>query len=141
MASAWSAGAWAGLKRKPECSGSRSIFSPRSGWRESNRAAAEGVTATDLVLHITQLLRAQKVVGKFVEFYGEGAASLPVPDRATIGNMAPEYGATMGFFPVDRESVKYLRATGRTDEQCAAFENYFRAQKMFGMPRPGRDRL
>jgi aconitate hydratase len=97
----------------------------------------EGVTATDLVLHITQLLRAQKVVGKFVEFYGEGAATLPVPDRATIGNMSPEYGATMGFFPVDGESVAYLRATGRTDEQCAAFENYFRAQKMFGMPRKG----
>src|SRR6202171_714672 len=97
----------------------------------------EGVTATDLVLHITQMLRAQKVVGKFVEFYGEGTASLPVPDRATIGNMSPEYGATMGFFPIDKESVAYLRATGRTDEQCAAFENYFRAQKMFGMPRKG----
>jgi len=97
----------------------------------------EGVTATDLVLHITQMLRAQKVVGKFVEFYGEGAASLPVPDRATIGNMSPEYGATIGYFPVDQESVNYLRATGRSDEQCAAFENYFRAQKMFGMPRQG----
>src|SRR5437867_3366528 len=97
----------------------------------------EGVTATDLVLHVTQMLRAQKVVGKFVEFYGDGAASLPVPDRATIGNMSPEYGATMGFFPIDSESVAYLRATGRTDEQCAAFENYFRAQKMFGMPRKG----
>jgi aconitate hydratase len=97
----------------------------------------EGVTATDLVLHITQLLRAQKVVGKFVEFYGDGAASLPVPDRATIGNMSPEYGATMGFFPIDQESVAYLRSTGRTDEQCAAFENYFRAQGMFGMPRKG----
>src|SRR5881409_919718 len=97
----------------------------------------EGVTATDLVLHITQLLRAQKVVGKFVEFYGEGAASLPVPDRATIGNMSPEYGATMGFFPVDHESVAYLRSTGRSEEQCAAFENYFRAQNMFGMPRKG----
>jgi aconitate hydratase len=97
----------------------------------------EGVTATDLALHITQMLRAQKVVGKFVEFYGEGAASLPLPDRATVGNMAPEYGATMGYFPVDGESVNYLRATGRTDEQCAAFENYFRAQKMFGMPRKG----
>src|SRR3954451_15675107 len=97
----------------------------------------EGVTATDLVLHITELLRAQKVVGKFVEFYGQGAASLPVPDRATIGNMSPEYGATMGFFPVDDESVNYLRATGRTEEQCVAFENYFRAQKMFGMPRKG----
>src|ERR1044071_1876898 len=97
----------------------------------------EGVTATDLVLHVTQMLRARKVVGKFVEFYGAGAASLPVPDRATIGNMSPEYGATMGFFPIDSESVAYLRATGRTDEQCAAFENYFRAQKMFGMPRKG----
>ena len=97
----------------------------------------EGVTATDLVLHITQLLRAQKVVGKFVEFYGEGAASLPVPDRATIGNMSPEYGATMGFFPVDHESVNYLRATGRSEEVCLAFENYFRAQNMFGMPRQG----
>ncbi|HZJ39159.1 MAG TPA: aconitate hydratase AcnA, partial [Chthoniobacterales bacterium] len=97
----------------------------------------EGVTATDLALHITQMLRAQKVVGKFVEFYGAGAASLPLPDRATIGNMAPEYGATMGYFPIDAESVNYLRATGRTDEQCAAFENYFRAQKMFGMPRKG----
>jgi aconitate hydratase len=97
----------------------------------------EGVTATDLVLHITQLLRAQKVVGKFVEFYGEGAASLPVPDRATIGNMSPEYGATMGYFPIDQESVKYLRATGRTEEQCLAFESYFRAQKMFGMPLRG----
>ena len=97
----------------------------------------EGVTATDLVLHVTQMLRAQKVVGKFVEFYGEGATSLPVPDRATIGNMSPEYGATMGFFPVDGESVAYLRATGRSEEECAAFENYFRAQKMFGMPRKG----
>src|SRR3954447_3877455 len=97
----------------------------------------EGVTATDLALHITQMLRAQKVVGKFVEFYGEGAESLPVADRATVGNMAPEYGATMGYFPVDGESVNYLRATGRTDEQCAAFENYFRVQKMFGMPRKG----
>ncbi len=100
-------------------------------------ALREGVTATDHALHVTQILRAQKVVGKFVEFYGEGAASLPLPDRATVGNMAPEYGATMGYFPVDGESVNYLRATGRTEEQCAAFENYFRAQKMFGMPRKG----
>src|SRR2546428_2253916 len=97
----------------------------------------EGVTATDLVLHITELLRAQKVVGKFVEFYGEGAASLPVPDRATIGNMSPEYGATMGYFPVDQESINYLRATGRSDGQCRGFENYFRAQKVFGMPGKG----
>ena len=97
----------------------------------------EGVTATDLVLHITELLRARKVVGKFVEFYGEGAASLPVPDRATIGNMSPEYGATMGYFPIDQESVNYLRATGRTEDQCLAFESYFRAQKIFGMPLRG----
>jgi aconitate hydratase len=97
----------------------------------------EGVTATDLALHVTEMLRKTKVVGKFVEFYGEGAASLPLPDRATIANMAPEYGATMGYFPVDEESVNYLRATGRTDEQCAAFEAYFKAQQMFGMPRRG----
>ncbi len=97
----------------------------------------EGVTATDLALHVTQMLRARKVVGKFVEFYGEGASTLPLPDRATIANMAPEYGATMGFFPVDAESTAYLRATGRTEEQCAAFEAYFRAQNMYGMPRKG----
>jgi len=97
----------------------------------------EGVTATDLALHVTELLRQTKVVGKFVEFYGEGAASLPLPDRATIANMAPEYGATMGYFPVDAESINYLRGTGRTDEQCAAFEAYFRAQEMFGMPQKG----
>ncbi len=98
---------------------------------------SEGVTATDLALHVTQLLRAAKVVGKFVEFYGEGATTLPLTDRATIANMAPEYGATMGFFPVDSESVNYLKSTGRTDEQCQAFENYFRAQNLFGMPRKG----
>src|SRR3984885_6256907 len=82
----------------------------------------EGVTATDLALHVTQLLRARKVVGKFVEFYGEGAGTLPLFDRATIGNMAPEYGATMGFFPVDSEWENYLRMTGRTDEACERFE-------------------
>src|SRR2546422_2385594 len=76
----------------------------------------EGVTATDLVLHVTQMLRKAKVVGKFVEFYGPGAKSLPVVDRATIANMAPEYGATMGFFPIDEETVGYLRATGRPDD-------------------------
>ncbi len=100
-------------------------------------ALREGVTATDLVLHITQMLRAKKVVGKFVEFYGPGAASLAVTDRATIGNMAPEYGATMGFFPIDAETVWYLRATGRTEEQVSAFENYFKAQGLFGMPGRG----
>ena len=97
----------------------------------------EGVTATDLALHVTQLLRARKVVGKFVEFYGEGAGTLPLFDRATIGNMAPEYGATMGFFPVDGESVNYLRMTGRSEEACERFENYFEAQGMFGMPKKG----
>jgi aconitate hydratase len=94
----------------------------------------EGVTATDLALHVTEMLRKQKVVGKFVEFYGPGAASLPLPDRATIANMAPEYGATMGYFPVDAESVNYLKATGRTKEQVEAFESYFKAQKLFGIP-------
>jgi aconitate hydratase len=97
----------------------------------------EGVTATDLALHITQMLRKAKVVGKFVEFYGPGAAKLPVADRATIANMAPEYGATMGFFPIDHETVNYLRATGRTEEQCRAFENYFRIQNLWGMPDKG----
>src|SRR5580765_6294546 len=97
----------------------------------------EGVTATDLALTITQMLRKAKVVGKFVEFYGEGAAALPVVDRATIANMAPEYGATMGFFPIDTECVNYLRATGRSEEQCRIYENYYRAQGLFGMPKKG----
>ncbi|MEJ7615792.1 MAG: aconitase family protein [Pyrinomonadaceae bacterium] len=83
------------------------------------------------------MLRKAKVVGKFVEFHGEGAASLPVTDRATIGNMAPEYGATMGFFPVDEQTCNYLMATGRTDEQVDAVRNYFQAQGMFGIPRKG----
>jgi aconitate hydratase len=97
----------------------------------------EGVTATDLALYITEILRRQKVVGKFVEFHGEGAASLTLPDRATIANMAPEYGATMGFFPVDEESCKYLADTGRTEAQVSAFRNYFKAQGLFGMPKQG----
>ncbi|MDF3838624.1 aconitate hydratase AcnA [Cupriavidus basilensis] len=97
----------------------------------------EGVTATDLVLTITEMLRREKVVGKFVEFFGEGTASLALPDRATIGNMAPEYGATMGFFPVDEKTIDYFKGTGRTEEEIAAFEGYFRAQKMFGVPKAG----
>ncbi|GMV54333.1 MAG: aconitate hydratase [Betaproteobacteria bacterium] len=97
----------------------------------------EGVTATDLVLTITELLRREKVVGKFVEFFGPGAASLSVTDRATIANMAPEYGATMGFFPVDDKTVDYLRKTGRSDEECEHFEAYFKAQNLFGMPALG----
>jgi aconitate hydratase len=97
----------------------------------------EGATATDLVLTVTEMLRREKVVGKFVEFFGEGAASLSVPDRATIGNMAPEYGATIGFFPVDDATVDYLRATGRSEEALDAFSRYFKAQGLFGMPRAG----
>ncbi len=97
----------------------------------------EGITATDLVLSVTELMRREKVVGKFVEFFGEGAASLAVPDRATIANMAPEYGATMGFFPVDEATVDYLTATGRTDAEVDAFTAYFKAQGLFGIPRAG----
>jgi aconitate hydratase len=97
----------------------------------------EGITATDLVLTVTELLRKEKVVGKFVEFFGDGTATLSVPDRATIANMAPEYGATMGFFPVDDATVDYLRATGRTDAEVEAFAAYFKAQGLYGMPRAG----
>ncbi|UEP38344.1 aconitate hydratase AcnA [Burkholderia ambifaria] len=97
----------------------------------------EGVTATDLVLTITEMLRKEKVVGKFVEFFGEGTKSLSLPDRATIGNMAPEYGATMGFFPVDEKTIDYFEGTGRTKAEIAAFENYFKAQNLFGIPQAG----
>src|SRR5438477_631801 len=97
----------------------------------------EGVTATDLVLTLTEMLRKAKVVGKFVEYFGEGAASLSLADRATIANMAPEYGATMGYFPVDEETCNYLRLTGRSDEQITAFRNYFQAQGLFGRPKKG----
>ncbi|MGO8764028.1 MAG: aconitate hydratase [Limisphaerales bacterium] len=100
-------------------------------------ALREGVTATDLALTVTQLLRKAKVVGKFVEFFGPGATALPVVDRATIANMAPEYGATMGFFPIDAECVNYLRATGRGEEHCRLYENYYRAQGLFGIPKKG----
>ena len=97
----------------------------------------EGVTATDLVLTITEMLRKAKVVGKFVEYHGEGAARLSLTDRATIANMSPEYGATMGFFPVDEQTCGYYKATGRSDEQVALIKNYFTAQGMFGIPRSG----
>ena len=103
-------------------------------------ALREGVTATDLALTVTQMLRKAKVVGKFVEFFGPGARALPVVDRATIANMAPEYGATMGFFPIDEECVNYLRATGRSEEHCRIRELLPRA----GIVRhseEGRDRL
>jgi aconitate hydratase len=97
----------------------------------------EGVTATDLVLTVTELLRRSKVVGKFVEYFGEGAASLSVPDRATLANMSPEYGATMGFFAVDDKTIEYLTNTGRTPAEIDALETYFRAQGLYGMPAPG----
>jgi len=97
----------------------------------------EGVTATDLVLRVTEMLRREKVVGKFVEFHGEGAASIPVADRATIGNMAPEYGATMGFFPVDEKTCEYMLATGRQEEHVETFRSYFREQGLFGIPAAG----
>ena len=97
----------------------------------------EGVTATDLVLTITELLRKQKVVGKFVEFFGEGTASRSLTDRATIANMAPEYGATMGFFPVDEATIEYFHGTGRSKAEIDAFESYFKAQKLFGIPKVG----
>ena len=100
-----------------------------------------GVTATDLALTVTQMLRKAKVVGKFVEFFGPGATALPVVDRATIANMAPEYGATMGFFPVDGECLNYLRATGRSDEHCKMYENYYRAQGFVRHSKEGRHHL
>jgi aconitate hydratase len=95
------------------------------------------VTATDMVLTVTEMLRKAKVVGKFVEFFGEGAESLTVTDRATISNMAPEYGATMGFFPVDDRTIEYFRGTGRTDQEIEAFAAYYKAQGMYGIPRKG----
>jgi aconitate hydratase len=100
------------------------------GFRLSG-ALREGITATDLVLTVTQMLRAKGVVGRFVEFYGEGCSALSVADRATIANMAPEYGATCGFFPVDRKTLDYLRLTGRPDEQVALVEAYAKAQGLW----------
>ncbi|MBI4189243.1 MAG: aconitate hydratase AcnA [Betaproteobacteria bacterium] len=97
----------------------------------------EGVTATDLVLTVTETLRKHKVVGKFVEYFGDGAASLAVTDRATVANMCPEYGATIGFFAVDDETVRYFRATGRTEEEIDALVNYCKAQGIYGIPQPG----
>ncbi|SBP88150.1 aconitate hydratase AcnA [Thiomonas delicata] len=104
---------------------------------ELKGALRGGVTATDLVLTITEMLRKAKVVGKFVEFFGEGTESLSVPDRATIANMAPEYGATMGFFPVDDKTLDYFKGTGRSKHEIEALAAYFKAQKLFGVPRAG----
>lgn len=97
----------------------------------------EGVTATDLTLHITEILRREKVVGKFVEFFGEGTASLTIADRATIGNMSPEQGSTMSFFPFNEKNLEYLEMTGRDPEHIARIKDYLVAQEMFGIPRPG----
>jgi aconitate hydratase len=97
----------------------------------------EGVTATDLVLRVTEMLRKEKVVGKFVEFFGKGTTTLALPDRATIANMAPEYGATMGFFPVDDKTIAYFEGSGRTKDEIDAFESYFRAQGLYGVPADG----
>ncbi len=97
----------------------------------------QGATATDLVLRITEMLRKANVVGKFVEFFGEGAAALNATDRATIANMAPEYGATMGFFATDDKTLEYFANTGRTDEQIETIRNYYTAQEMFGIPQEG----
>jgi aconitate hydratase len=96
-----------------------------------------GVTATDLVLTVTEILRKAKVVNKFVEFFGEGTASLTVPDRATIANMGPDYGATIGFFPVDDATIAYFEGTGRTREEIDAFQSYCKAQGMYGTPKKG----
>lgn len=96
-----------------------------------------GVTATDLTLRVTEMLRKENVVGKFVEFFGEGAASLSVADRATIGNMSPEYGATVGFFPVDEKTLDYLRMTGREESHITLVKDYLSAQGLFGIPRKG----
>jgi aconitate hydratase len=104
---------------------------------ELTGALREGVTATDLVLRVTEILRKAKVVGKLVEFFGPGAETLPVPERATISNMSPEYGATVGFFPFDAQSLRYLRQTGRPEPLVQAAEAYHRAQGLFGIPRAG----
>ena len=103
------------------------------GFRLSGKLR-EGATATDLVLTVTEMLRKLGVVGKFVEFYGDGIAELPLADRATIGNMAPEYGATCGIFPVDAETLRYLRLTGRSEEQVALVEAYYKEQGLFHAP-------
>ncbi|MBO5255508.1 MAG: aconitate hydratase AcnA, partial [Opitutales bacterium] len=97
----------------------------------------EGVTATDIALHVTKMLRQEKVVGKFVEFFGEGARKLSLADRTTIANMAPEYGATMGYFPVDETTLEYLHLTGRDEKQIALAKDYYTEQGIFGIPLKG----
>ena len=113
------------------------ILTPDVVGFEMSGRLREGVTATDLVLTVTEILRQHKVVGKFVEFFGAGTRTLSLPDRATIANMAPEYGATMGFFPVDERTIDYFKGTGRTAAEIETFEAYFRAQGLFGVPEAG----
>jgi aconitate hydratase len=132
---AWGVGgieAEAGMLGQPQY-----ILTPDVVGFELKGRLREGVTATDLVLTVTEVLRKEKVVGKFVEFFGPGTETLALPDRATIANMAPEYGATMGFFPVDAKTIDYFKGTGRTAEEIAAFEAYFKAQSLFGVPKRG----
>ncbi len=114
-----------------------SILTPEVIGVHLSGSLLEGVTATDLTLRITEMLRNEKVVGKFIEFFGEGASNLGVADRATIANMAPEYGATIGFFPVDDKTLDYLRITGRTDEHIERVKSFYEAQRLFGIPRLG----
>src|ERR1700735_3301426 len=114
--------------------GSMSVVVPQVVVFRLTGKLKEGTTATDLVLTVTEMLRKLGVVGKFVEFYGPGISELPLADRATIANMAPEYGATCGIFPVDAETLKYLRLTGRSEEHIALTEAYFREQGLFHTP-------
>ena len=126
------AGASAASRLKPPCSASPFPCSiPQVVGYKLTGKLREGATATDLVLTVTQALRKLGVVGKFVEFYGPGITELPLADRATIGNMAPEYGATCGIFPVDAETLRYLRLTGRSEEQIALVEAYYKEQGLF----------
>ena len=132
---AWGVGgieAEAGMLGQPQY-----ILTPDVVGFELKGRLREGVTATDLVLTVTEILRKEKVVGKFVEFFGPGTETLALPDRATVANMAPEYGATMGFFPVDTKTIEYFKGTGRTEDEIAAFEAYFKAQALFGIPKRG----
>src|SRR6202050_1705029 len=111
-----------------------SMLIPQVGGMKLTGKLPEGATATDLVLTVTQMLRKKGVVGKFVEFYGSGLSSLPLADRATIANMAPEYGATCGIFPVDEETLRYLRFSGRPDALINLVEAYFKEQGLFHTP-------
>jgi len=122
----------AAMLRQPVC-----ILTPDVVGVKIVGSAREGVTTTDIVLTLTETLRGANVVGKFVEYFGEGVANLSVPDRATLANMVPEYGATVGFFPPDEEVCRFFAATGRSDTEIDLFRSYYSAQRMFGIPRDG----